>query len=235
MLALGIETATWMGSLALVDDTAGVIIEQSLNSRASHSERLLCALDYILKATNRCIEECSLICVSIGPGSFTGLRIGLATAKGLAYAADKPIMAIPTLEILAQGVPFTDVQICPVIDAKKKEVFVSLYRWDEGELFCIEPQMVVKPAALIEKITQKTLFVGDGLLTYGDLFKERLADLSLFAPPPFNFPRASIAAEIGIKRFTRDKKQILTPEGILPVYIRPSEAEINWGASQKKG
>ncbi len=166
--------------------------------------------------------------MSIGPGSFTGLRIGLATAKGLAFAADKPIVGISTLEILARGVSFTRFPICPVIDARKKEVFACIYEWQDFDIISLEPEMAVKPDSLIKKITKPTIFVGNGLLPYGDTIRNKLKSNALFISQANNFPRASILAESGIKRFAQ--KRISKPEDLVPVYIRPSEAELNWKA-----
>ena len=226
MLALGIETATWMGSIALVDDREGVLGELNIKSTSSHSERLIPSIDRLFKDTKKSLEECEVICVSIGPGSFTGLRIGLATAKGLAFAADKPIVGISTLEILARGIPFARFPICPVIDARKKEVFTCIYKWHDSDIISLEPEMAIKPDSLIRRITKPTVFVGNGLFPYGDTIRNKLKNNALFAPEANNFPRASILAESGIKRFTQ--KKVSRPEDLVPVYIRPSEAELNW-------
>lgn len=225
MLALGIETGTWMGGVALVDDAAGVLMEQCIYSRSSHSERLLPAIEKIFAETGKRLEDCDCVCVSVGPGSFTGLRIGIATAKGLAYAAGKPVIGISTLEILARGLPFINVPLCPVIDARKKELFACLYEWHNLELVSLGPEMAVKPACLIKKIVKPTVFVGDGVQVYGDMLKRELKEKAIFAPGVFNFPRASILAESGLWRLA--KKKVSTPDDIVPVYIRASEAEIN--------
>ncbi len=227
MLALGIETSTWMGGVALVDDKAGVLAEQILNSRASHSERLLTSIESILKLAQKKLEDCSCVCVSVGPGSFTGVRIGLATAKGLAFATNKPIIGISTLDVLANGLPFVSIPICPIIDARKKEIFAGFYEWHDYKLFKTGPEIVVKPYDLVKKVKKITLFAGDGILSYGDVLREKLKDLALFASCAFNFPRASILAEIGLKRLIQN--QISDPKDIVPIYIRPSEAELNWG------
>ncbi|MGA1865272.1 MAG: tRNA (adenosine(37)-N6)-threonylcarbamoyltransferase complex dimerization subunit type 1 TsaB [bacterium] len=225
MLALGIETATWMGSIALVDDREGVLGELNIKSASSHSERLIPSIDMLFKETKKHLEECEVICVSIGPGSFTGLRIGLATAKGLAFAADKPIVGISTLEILARGIPFARFPICPIIDARKKEVFTSIYKWHDFDITRLEPEMAIKPDSLIRMITEPTIFVGNGLFPYGDAIRNKLKSKALFVSEANNFPRASILAESGIKRLT--KKMVSSPEDLVPVYIRPSEAELN--------
>jgi len=226
LLVLGIETATWMGSIALVNDQMGVLAAFNVNSTASHSERLLPAIERIFHETGKNLQDCDGICISIGPGSFTGLRIGLATAKGLAFAANKPLIGVSTLETLANGVPMARVPICPVIDARKKEVFTTIYEWRKNELVRLAPEMAIPPQWLIQKISKPTLLIGNGLIPYRDLFKKALQEKALFLSDAFNFPRASVLAHLGMKRLIRNETS--NPEDLVPVYIRPSEAEINW-------
>jgi len=135
MLILGIETATMTGGLALLNEER-LISEYTLNVRTTHTARLMPALDRVLKDSSVDKSEIGGIAISIGPGSFTGLRIGLATAKGLALGLGVPLVGVPTLDALARNIPFAMYQICPMLDAKKKEVYYSLFRyepsWDEG-------------------------------------------------------------------------------------------------------
>lgn len=215
-----------MGSIALVDHEKGLLAEFNINSTASHSERLLPAIDRIFQETGKTLEECDGICISLGPGSFTGLRIGLATAKGLAFAADKPMVGVSTLETLANGVPMVRIPICPVIDARKKEVFTAIYEWHKSDLKRLVPEMAIPPRKLIEKISHPTLLIGNGLIPYRDLFKKALQEKALFLSDAFNFPRASVLAYSGMKKFMN--KEYSLPEDLAPVYIRPSEAELNW-------
>jgi len=226
VLVLGIETATWMGGVALVDDGKGVIAEVNINSTSSHSERLLPGIDRIFKETGISLKDCDGICVSIGPGSFTGLRIGLATAKGLAYAAGKPMAGISTLETLARGMPLARIPICTVIDARKGEVFACIFEWRGPELVSRTPQMVVSPEVLMEKITEPTILVGNGLVPYAPIFRDTLRENAVFLPHAFNFPRASVLATRGLDRLAQGEG--VGPEDLVPVYIRPSEAELNW-------
>lgn len=232
MLALGIETATWMGSVALADDDKGIIAEININSTASHSERLLPGIDRIFRETGTRLEDCDGICVSIGPGSFTGLRIGLATAKGLAFAAGKPMAGISSLETLALGIPLARMPICTVIDARKGEVFACIFEWSGLELKSRTPEMVVSPEGLMGKITEPTILVGNGLVPYGQLFRQTLQEKAVFLAPPFNFPRASVLAMKGLDLLAQGKG--VGPEDLVPVYIRPSEAELNWRSGPKK-
>ncbi|MGA1795714.1 MAG: tRNA (adenosine(37)-N6)-threonylcarbamoyltransferase complex dimerization subunit type 1 TsaB [bacterium] len=231
MLVLGIETATWMGGVALADDNKGIVAEVNINSPSSHSERLLPGIDRIFRETGTMLKDCDGICVSIGPGSFTGLRIGLATAKGLAFAAGKPMAGVSSLETLALGIPLARMPICPVIDARKGEVFACIFEWRGSELVSRTPEMVVSPEILMEKITEPTILVGNGLIPYGAFFRQGLKEKAVFLTPPFNFPRASVLAMRGMDRLSQGKG--VGPEDLVPVYIRPSEAEINWRSSPR--
>jgi tRNA threonylcarbamoyladenosine biosynthesis protein TsaB len=215
-----------MGSVALVDHKTGVLAELNVNSTASHSERLLPTIDRLFRETEKTLKECDGISVSVGPGSFTGLRIGLATAKGLAFASNKPIVGISTLEVLARGIPFAQFPVCPIIDARKKEIFTCIYEWRDHEMISMGPETVIAPESLIKKIGSTTIFAGNGLIPYGDMFRRALGGKALFASDAFNFPRASILTEIAFKKFALGRTT--KPEALVPVYIRPSEAELNW-------
>ena len=191
MIVLGIETATMTGGVALLNEQR-VISEYTLNVKTTHTARLMPALEQILRDSSIDKSQIDGIAVSIGPGSFTGLRIGLATAKGLALGLDVPLVGIPTLDALARNIPFSKHQICTVLDAKKKEIYYSLYRYDEAqgsELVRQTPYQVIPPAELVEQITEKTIFLGDALDAYRSFIRENLGELAIFAPDAQRLPR----------------------------------------------
>ena len=224
MIILGIETATMTGGVALINEER-LISEYTLNVRTTHTARLMPALDMILR--DSCIDKHEIdgIAISMGPGSFTGLRIGMATAKGLALGLDIPLVGVPTLDALARNIPFAAYQICPVLDAKKKEVYVSLLRYEGNALVRQTPYQVMPPADLVKQIHEKTIFLGDALDAYGDLISEELGDLAVFAPDAQRLPRAAIVAEIGLSKLKAGKHlDIASSE---PIYIRASDAEIS--------
>ncbi len=224
MIILGIETATMTGGVALMNEER-LISEYTLNVRTTHTARLMPALDLILK--DSCIDKREIdgIAISMGPGSFTGLRIGMATAKGLALGLDIPLVGIPTLDALARNIPFAAYQICPVLDAKKKEVYVSLLRYEGDVLVKQTPYQVMPPADLVKQIHEKTIFLGDALDAYGELISEELGDLAVFAPDAQRLPRAAIVAEIGLSKLKAGEHlDIASSE---PIYIRASDAEIS--------
>lgn len=230
MPILAIETATTTGSIAIVEEKK-VISEITLNIKATHSEKLMAAMDYLLKSSGLTLDEMDGIAVSTGPGSFTGLRIGLSAAKGLSYASGKPLFAIPTLDALASNMSFSRHLICPVLDARKGEVYTALYRSRGQYNEKNTDDLAVKPLELIDIINktfseQGIVFLGDGVDVYGNMLKEKLGTLYHEAPLPLQIPRASNVAMLALERLERG--DVDDPFTLVPRYIRKSEAELKW-------
>lgn len=225
MKILALETATMTGSIAiLADDT--LIAEVRINIRVAHAERLISSIDWLLKNSRVSLEEMDAFAVSIGPGSFTGLRIGLSTVKGLSYATGRPIVPVPTLDALAKTLPFCSYPVCPMLDARKKEVYTGLYKW-EGEVFKkIITETAIRPEELLKEIKERTVFVGDGAVIYRRLIEDAVKDKAVFAPPSKMIPSASSVAEIAAERLREGIT--VDPVSLRPFYIRKSEAEIHW-------
>jgi tRNA threonylcarbamoyladenosine biosynthesis protein TsaB len=230
MLVLGIDTSTMQGGTALVGDD-GLRSEYTLNVEATHSERLLPTIDRMLRDAGVGLEALSGLAVSIGPGSFTGLRIGLSTVKGLAYATGLPVVGVPTLEALASSVPFAREQVCPVLDARKQEVYAALFRCERGVLVRIMEDTALAPEVLCGKIRRPTIFLGDGLAVYGDLFRRLLGDRMLIPPAPSRGARPAYVAELGRQRLLRGERDPM--DSLVPRYLRPSEAELRVRRSSK--
>ncbi|MBI4746763.1 MAG: tRNA (adenosine(37)-N6)-threonylcarbamoyltransferase complex dimerization subunit type 1 TsaB [Deltaproteobacteria bacterium] len=229
MLVIAIETATMAGSIAIVDD-ARVISEITLNIRATHSEKLMPAIDRLLGDSGLAIDDMDGVAVSIGPGSFTGLRIGLSAAKGLSYASGKPLIGIPTLDALALNMTFSSYLICPIQDARKGEVYTALYGPGDNSPGKISDDIAVNPDALEGMITEKTVFLGDGVNRYRDLLMAKLGGLYYEAPLPLQLPRASNVALLALNRL--EKGDTDDPFTMIPRYIRKSEAEIRCGENR---
>jgi tRNA threonylcarbamoyladenosine biosynthesis protein TsaB len=224
MLVLGIETATTQGSVALFGGN-GLVSEYTLNVEITHSERLLPAVDRVLQDAGVALDHLEGIAVSIGPGSFTGLRIGLSTAKGLAYATGLPVVGVPTLEAMAWTLPAAKWQICPVLDARKQEVYAALFQHEPEGLRRLADDQAVAPEDLCSLIRKPTLFLGDGLAVYRDTFRRLLGSRFLLPPAAHRGGRAACVAELGRTRLLageRDDASVLAP-----AYIRPSEAELH--------
>lgn len=222
MKLLGIETSTHAGSIAFMDDNR-VLGELFLNLGPVHSERIIPTIDWLMGEVGIEKKEIEAIAVSIGPGSFTGLRVGLSTAKGLAFSLRIPIVGVSSLEILAMNI-FTNFPICSIIDARKKEVFAAFFRFSEGDIVRISDDILISPQGLCKMIRERTVFIGDGALLYRDLFISVLGESVLFCPLNLSFPRASNAALIGARRLREGQRD--DPSTLAPQYLRKAEAEI---------
>ncbi len=226
MKILALETATMAGSAAILDDSEGLIGEIRVNINIAHSERLMPSVEWLLNASRVSIRDIDAFAVSIGPGSFTGLRIGLSTVKGFCYATGKPVVPVPTLDAFARTLPFCPFCICPMLDARRNEVYACLYKWEGGVMKKILPETAVNPGDLLKEIKEKTVFLGEGARIYEKLIKESLRGDAVFAPPETMTPRASTVAEIAAEKI---KAGIFTdPIALVPFYIRKSEAEVRW-------
>jgi tRNA threonylcarbamoyladenosine biosynthesis protein TsaB len=224
---LGIETTTWVGSLAVVDDKT-VVGEYTLNVIGTHSSRLLPALDHLLMSTGLDLSRIDALAVSLGPGSFTGLRIGASTAKGLALAGNKPVVGIPTLDALAQSFRGVEAIICPMLDARKQEVYTALYRSNRSDsLEKLTPDLAVSPKRFLENIDEEVLFLGDGSVLYRPLIERIMGRKASFAPTHLHHPRAAIIALLGWEKAMRG--EFLDASTFTPIYVRPSDAELNKG------
>jgi tRNA threonylcarbamoyladenosine biosynthesis protein TsaB len=226
MKVLALETATTAGSIAIVDDNEGLISEVKINIKVAHAERLMNSVDWLFKSSKISINEIDAFAISIGPGSFTGLRIGLSTAKGLSYATNKPIVPVPTFDAFARTLPFCSHFICPMLDARKNEIYTGLYKWEDNILKKVIPETAVRPSDFLKEIKELTVFMGDGVKIYKKLITDTLKSNAIFAPASKMSPSASIVAEIVIEKL---KEGIFTdPVSLTPFYIRKSEAEIRW-------
>ena len=228
MRVLAIDTSTLLGGVAIMDDLSGLIAEARLNVKSTHSERLMTAIDYVLKQSGYRLSDMDFFAVAIGPGSFTGLRIGLSTVKGFSYATGKPIVSVPTLEALAQNFPFCRYPVCTMLDARKKEVYVALFEW-EGEGFIrLMPEMSVKVEEFLKSLRgdnhRKVVFTGDGAILYRDEISDCMSESAIFASPEKMVTSPANVASIGIQKALRG--EFSDPIRLVPFYIRRSEAEL---------
>jgi tRNA threonylcarbamoyladenosine biosynthesis protein TsaB len=225
MYILGIETSTTTGSVAVVSEN-GVIAQYSLNIEVTHSERLMSTVDRVLKDTGLTITDMDGYAVAIGPGSFTGLRIGLAAVKGLALVTGKPVAAVPTLEALAWNLPYSAYPVCPMLDARKNEVYAAMYRFDGTTFVRVMAEAVISLSHLSELISEKTLFTGEASHLFREEIVNLFGDRALFAPVSAILPSAATVAEIGFAMIKSGKQADL--DSVTPLYIRRSEAEVMW-------
>jgi tRNA threonylcarbamoyladenosine biosynthesis protein TsaB len=224
---LALEAATNCGSLALVAE-GRTLAEYSLNSSTTHSRRLLAGIEWLLDQCGLGWPQIAAIAVSLGPGSFTGLRIALSTAKGLCMAAEKPLIGVETLAGLAVQFPFSSLPICPIIDARKNEIYTALFRCNrQGFPEKTTEAMVIKPERLAEFITSPTLLAGDALPLYGGMLKEMLGENARLAPPEICFARAAAIGSAAWHLYRQGA--FLDPATAVPVYVRASDAELHFG------
>lgn len=231
MKVLGIDTSTLTGSVGLIDDERP-IAQYTLSIEVTHSERLMEAIDTLLHGARLSLDDIDGFAISVGPGSFTGLRIGLGTVKGLCMATVKKAVSVPTLEALAANVPYCTYAICPILDARKKEVYAALFKYDKnGDMIRITEDRVISPQLLADQIREPVVFLGDGVYVYRDFFKKRLGNFAHFAPANAMLPSGVSVARIGLPKLKRGET---ASSADVPVYIRKSEAEIKLEARGKK-
>lgn len=221
---LTIQTATPAGSVALTEGER-LLGEVHLDVRRPHGGWLIGAIDRLLDAAGMTVCDLDGFGVTIGPGSFTGLRVGLATVKGLALAAGRPIAGVSTLRTLAMQAPHAALPVCALLDARKKEVYAGLFAWQEGLPRPAAPERVLPPEQLLAALAGPTLFVGDGAAVYRTLIARQLGARAHFLPGVYDPPRAAHAAVLVRHAFAAGEGR--PPSEVNPVYIRPSEAELN--------
>jgi tRNA threonylcarbamoyladenosine biosynthesis protein TsaB len=229
MKVLGIETSTRAGSIAFIDGDR-ILGEFFLNLGPVHSEKLIPMIDWLLREVDIEKKEIEGIAVSIGPGSFTGLRVGLSTAKGLAFSLGIPLVGVSSLETLTMNI-FTNFSICSIIDARKREVFAAFFKSSDVGIIRTLDDILISPQGLCEMIRERTVFIGDGAVLYGDLLMNVLGELALFCPLNLNFPRASNSALIGARKLREGQGDDLST--LAPQYLRKAEAEIFRGGMIK--
>jgi tRNA threonylcarbamoyladenosine biosynthesis protein TsaB len=225
MYILGIETSTMTGSIAVISNDR-LIAEHSVNTKTTHAERLLTSIDLALQAASLTIHEIDGIAVASGPGSFTGLRIGITTAKSLAYSIQKPIVGVPSLDALAAQYLYSGLLICPILDARKKEVYSALYRNTGAQIQRLSEYSVIAPEQLVKNIQEPVLFLGDGVAPYREQLSSLLGDLALFADPAHLLPRGCLVATLGQNRLAAG--DVDDCFALKPTYIRKSDAELHW-------
>ena len=225
MKILGLDSSGIVASVAIVEDDV-LIAEYTVNYKKTHSQTLLPMLDEIAKMTELDLNSIDAIAVAAGPGSFTGLRIGSATAKGLGLALKKPLIAIPTVEGLAYNLYDISGLICPIMDARRKQVYTGIYRFTDHQLKVVEDQMAVPMETVIEKLNQygeAVTFLGDGVPVFHELIAEKMTVPYSFAPAHVNKQRAAAVAALGEIYYRQGKTE--TAMEHVPDYLRVSQAE----------
>ncbi|AOT69998.1 tRNA (adenosine(37)-N6)-threonylcarbamoyltransferase complex dimerization subunit type 1 TsaB [Geosporobacter ferrireducens] len=234
MLILALDTSSIVASVALMDEEK-LIGEYIINHEKTHSQKLMPLIEALLTDCEHKLEEVDVIAVAEGPGSFTGLRIGVATAKGLAHGLDKPVVGISTLDGLAFNMPYCEGLICPILDARRNQVYTAVYKWEDGMLNRIFEPVAVSIEALTEQLKQrpeKVVFLGDGVKANEGFLREHLGNRVLLATQSAVMQRASSIAELALQKAKDGKLDSFY--GLIPEYLRKSEAERQYEEKMKR-
>lgn len=228
MKILAIESSSITASVAIITDDV-LTAEYTINHKKTHSQTLLPMIDELCKMTETEVSSLDVIAVSSGPGSFTGLRIGSATGKGIGLALDIPMVSVPTLDAMAYNIYGCDKIICPIMDAKRAHVYTGIYAFknmDEGKLSILMGQSLLSIEELISKLNelnQEVIFVGDGISVSKTAIENGLKAKYSFAPAHLCTQRAASVAILGKIMYEEGKS--MNAREHLPEYLRPSQAE----------
>lgn len=225
MRILALDSSGMVASVAVVEEEE-VIAEYTVNYKKTHSQTLLPMLDEISKQIELDLSTIDAIGVAAGPGSFTGLRIGSATAKGLGLALDKPIVPVPTVEGLAYNLYGVECLVCPLMDARRNQVYTGLYTFEHDRMITVTPQKAVGITEMIEEINQinkPVIFLGDGVSVYKEVIKEQTQVPFRFTPPHLAKQRAAAIGALALLYYKAGRTEHAREHK--PEYLRLSQAE----------
>lgn len=225
MKILAIEASSLVASVAVLTDDI-ITAEYTMNHKITHSQTLMPMIDEIVSRTETKLEELDAIAVSAGPGSFTGLRIGSATAKGLGQALNIPLIHVPTLDAMAYNAFGYRGLICPIMDAKRSQVYTGIYSFEGERLVTHLESSAVSIDELMEKLNlmnKQVMFIGDGIPVFTEIINEKAGFEHCFAPANMNRQRAASVAALGAVYYREGKTEEASEH--LPEYLRVSQAE----------
>jgi len=236
MKALAIDTSTSVAGIAMVDEQ-GLLAEYMQNDRKTHSQKLVPMLQELLDSMKMTLADVDIFAAVTGPGSFTGLRIGVTTIKALAYAARKPVAGITSLDALANAVAAAEgTIICPLMDARNNQVYTALYKFQNGLASNISGYIGVHVSELVRQIEEKNatvIFTGDGAALHRDFLKIELGDSCIFMPDISLQRMAAPAARMALSLALRG--ETVSCNELTPFYLRPSQAEREFAKKQSTG
>lgn len=233
MKYLTIDTTTKVTAVSLAEN-GSLVAESFLHTVKTHSERLIPMLDQLLKAASWSLQELEMIGVVRGPGSFTGIRIGIATAQGLAHVLNLPLIGVLSLDALAWAGLGRAEDIVPILDARKNEWYTARYRWSKGleKADCLTLPQAISTALWLEQLKEldrPICFVGDATEKYKVLIEEILGESAVILPDYLSLPRGAYVAKAIWQRW----QETGVGELVEPFYIRFSEAEVNWAKKEE--
>lgn len=234
MKILSFDSATESATCALIEDEK-LLGEITFNYKKQHSVLIMTMIDTLLNNSNTDITEIDGFVISKGPGSFTGLRIGMATFKGICNGLNKPLIGISSLDALAYNLAYTKGIICPILDALRGNVYTAIYKFDKDKLIKLEDYCTIAVEDLISKLKQyncKVTFIGDGIYKYKKVIKENLS-LSNFAPTHLNVVKSSSLGELGYNLLKEGSSENIYT--LAPLYLRKPQAEREYEEKHHKG
>ena len=223
MQILAIDTSTRQLGVALTDDER-LLSSYEVLADYPHAVELPDAVTRVLKAAQTTLERIDAIAVDLGPGSFTGLRIGLALVKALVFSAKKAVVGVASLDVLAANAPFSPGLICPLLDAKQKNVYAALYQMDAGRPVKRSDYFLGPIDQWLPQVTSTTLFLGDGCALYRDRIIGELGDNARLAPMDLWFPRAATLARLARARLAEGASD--DPSRLVPLYLYPLDCSV---------
>ncbi|WP_122640423.1 tRNA (adenosine(37)-N6)-threonylcarbamoyltransferase complex dimerization subunit type 1 TsaB [Romboutsia sp. Marseille-P6047] len=233
MKILGIDTSSNASSVAVIEDNK-LVCEYTVNTKTTHSQKLMPMIENMLSMSEVDIKDIDAIAISIGPGSFTGLRIGMATAKAIAHVNNLPIIGVNSLEILSGNMNLCDKKICSILDAQRNQVYTGRYKFENGSIVEIQPVDVVEIESLLEEIyndSEEWILVGEAVYKYEDKIKE-IKNIKTPAPS-HNVTKASSLCSIAKEKYNKNI-DIYNCYDINPMYIRKSQAEVQYEEKMKR-
>lgn len=225
MNILAVDASGIAGSVAYIKDNV-LVGEYFICHKLTHSETIMPMLENLKSIIGLDIESLDAIASTSGPGSFTGLRIGVTTAKAMALALDIPVVGVPTLDVLAHNITFFEGLICPIMDARRNQVYTAIYKAKQGSIERVSEYMAIDIVELITKLDMykdNVVFLGDGTWQYQDTIKEMLRNKAQFAPSYLNLQRASTLAQIACIEY--EKGNSVDASLFMPMYLRKPQAE----------
>jgi tRNA threonylcarbamoyladenosine biosynthesis protein TsaB len=221
-MLLAIDTSTRQLGVAVVDGER-LVSRYELLVDYPHAVELPGAVTRVLKGAGQSLSQLEAIAVDIGPGSFTGLRIGLAFVKALSLVHKTPVIGVPSLDVLAAALPYAAASVCPLLDAKQKNVYAACYRWQEGALARDGDYYLGPPEPWLGRLKGPVVFLGDGAGLYQALWRERCPQAQV-APQEFWLPNASTLARLGAVRFARGERD--DARTLVPLYLYPLDCSV---------
>jgi len=234
MRILALDTSTNVASVAILEDDV-IIGEYSCNKGKTHSQRLMPMIQSLLEKVGLCATDMDAFSASIGPGSFTGLRIGVTTVKSMAFAARKPVISVHTLDALAYNCSMSKALICPIIDARNSQVFTAIYKFVNGKLERLTDYLGIHINELVDIIRPmegEIVLLGDACSMHRDYFAAELGERLSIAPPNTALAKASSVAVLARNAFLDGKLE--SCYDMVPFYLRKSQAEREREISEKK-